>query len=51
MKYNPDILEGKTVGIKNDSNVIVGANQTERYIPLLKGKRVGIVANLSLIHI
>ncbi|MCB0458366.1 MAG: DUF1343 domain-containing protein, partial [Flavobacteriaceae bacterium] len=24
---------------------IVGANRTEKYIPLLKGKRVGIVAN------
>jgi len=25
--------------------IIVGANQTEAYLPLLKGKRVGIVAN------
>lgn len=32
--------------IENDSKaVIVGANQTKAYIPLLKGKRVGIVAN------
>jgi len=28
-----------------DSNVIVAANQTELYLPLLEGKRVGIVAN------
>ena len=26
-------------------SIIVGANQTEAYLPLLKGKRVGIVAN------
>ena len=25
--------------------IIVGANQTERYLPILKGKRIGIVAN------
>ncbi|MCX7550573.1 DUF1343 domain-containing protein [Xanthomarina sp. F2636L] len=28
-----------------DKNIIVAANQTEKYLPLLKGKRVGIVAN------
>lgn len=28
-----------------DSTIIVGANQTEIYLPLLKNKRVGIVAN------
>jgi len=26
-------------------NIIVGANQTEKYLPLLEGKRVGILAN------
>ncbi len=31
--------------IQNDKNVIVGANQTEKFLPLLKGKKVGIVAN------
>ncbi|WNH13011.1 exo-beta-N-acetylmuramidase NamZ domain-containing protein [Thalassobellus suaedae] len=31
--------------IENDSTIIVGANQMESYLPLLKGKRVGIVAN------
>ena len=28
-------------------DVIVGANQTEKYIPLLEGKRVGIITNPS----
>lgn len=28
-------------------DIIVGANQTERYLPLLKGKRIGIVTNPS----
>ena len=30
---------------KKDSIIIVGANQTNTYLPLLKGKRIGIVAN------
>ncbi len=30
---------------QNDSTLIVGANQTEAYLPLLSGKRIGIVAN------
>ncbi|WP_104734454.1 exo-beta-N-acetylmuramidase NamZ family protein [Hanstruepera ponticola] len=29
----------------NDETIIVGANQTEDYLPLLNSKRVGIVAN------
>ncbi|MBD0833319.1 exo-beta-N-acetylmuramidase NamZ family protein [Aestuariibaculum sediminum] len=29
----------------NDSSLVVGANQIQRYLPLLKGKRVGVVAN------
>jgi uncharacterized protein YbbC (DUF1343 family) len=32
---------------RNDNQIIVGANQTEKYLPLLKGKRVGIVGNLT----
>jgi uncharacterized protein YbbC (DUF1343 family) len=32
---------------RNDDQIIVGANQTEKYLPLLKGKRVGIVGNLT----
>ncbi|WP_298238935.1 DUF1343 domain-containing protein [uncultured Algibacter sp.] len=31
--------------VKGDEKIIVGANQTEIYLPLLKGKRIGIVAN------
>ncbi len=31
--------------VPDDKTIIVGANQTEAYLPLLKGKRVGIVAN------
>jgi uncharacterized protein YbbC (DUF1343 family) len=30
---------------KNDSSIIVGANQTQAYLPILKGKRIGLVAN------
>ena len=30
---------------QQDSTIIVGANQVETYLPLLEGKRVGIVAN------
>jgi len=30
-----------------DSSIVVGANQTDIYLPLLKGKRIGIVANQS----
>ena len=29
------------------NEIIVGANQTEKYLPLLKGKRVGIITNPS----
>jgi uncharacterized protein YbbC (DUF1343 family) len=31
--------------VQDNKNVIVGANQTSKYLPLLEGKRVGIVAN------
>ena len=31
--------------IINDESIITGSNQTDLYVPLLKGKRVGIVAN------
>ncbi|WP_420804781.1 exo-beta-N-acetylmuramidase NamZ domain-containing protein [Wocania ichthyoenteri] len=31
--------------VQDDKKIIVGANQTENYLPLLKGKRVGVVAN------
>ena len=31
--------------VQKDSSIVVGANQTESYLPLLVKKRVGIVAN------
>ncbi|WP_158847694.1 exo-beta-N-acetylmuramidase NamZ domain-containing protein [Algibacter sp. L1A34] len=31
--------------VKEDKSIVVGANQTELYLPILKGKRIGIVAN------
>jgi len=31
--------------VQNDKSIIVGANQTDAYLPLLNGKRVGVVAN------
>jgi len=37
-------IENKTL-VKTNSPIIVGANQTRNYIPQLKGKRLGIVAN------
>ncbi|TWO31806.1 DUF1343 domain-containing protein [Seonamhaeicola sediminis] len=49
-----DVNNGKTqkhtstsliTEVQSDTSVVVGANQTENYLPLLKGKRVGIVAN------
>lgn len=33
--------------LNHDNTVIVGANQTELYLPLLKNKKVGIVGNLT----
>jgi len=41
------VKESKTTTTKGDniSKLLVGANQTERYLPLLNGKRVAIVAN------
>jgi len=31
--------------VQNEEDIMVGANQTDNYLPLLEGKRVGIVAN------
>ena len=40
------VIENKIINqVQDDTTLIVGANQTELYLPLLKGKRVGIVAN------
>ncbi|WP_241491435.1 exo-beta-N-acetylmuramidase NamZ domain-containing protein [Lacinutrix mariniflava] len=30
---------------KNNKNIVIGANQTDAYLKLLKGKRIGVVAN------
>lgn len=37
--------EESKASIKTDLPIIVGANQTLDYIPLLKGKRIGVIAN------
>ncbi|WP_026810402.1 exo-beta-N-acetylmuramidase NamZ family protein [Arenibacter latericius] len=34
-----------TAAMETESPIIVGANRTEKYLPLLKGKKVAIVAN------
>ncbi|TJY36387.1 exo-beta-N-acetylmuramidase NamZ family protein [Pontimicrobium aquaticum] len=34
-----------SASVQDDKNIIVGANKTEIYLPLLNGKRVGVVAN------
>ena len=34
-------------GESNQSGIITGADQTEKYLPYLKGKRIGMVANQS----
>jgi uncharacterized protein YbbC (DUF1343 family) len=31
--------------VQDDKNIVVGANQIQKYLPLLNGKKVGIVAN------
>jgi uncharacterized protein YbbC (DUF1343 family) len=33
--------------VQDDKNIMVGANQIDSYLPLLQGKRIGIVANQS----
>ncbi|MGE5943620.1 MAG: exo-beta-N-acetylmuramidase NamZ domain-containing protein [Flavobacteriales bacterium] len=37
--------DGRSMTEEQQTTITVGANQTETYIPLLKGKRIGIVAN------
>ena len=37
--------DSKKLETRDDKNIIVGANQIDTYLPLLDGKRVGIVAN------
>lgn len=38
-------VQDDKIGIQNGKEITVGANQTEKYLSLLKGKRVGVVAN------
>lgn len=38
-------LESTTTTAQNDNLIIIGANRTAKYLPMLKGKRIGIVAN------
>ncbi|PHS64794.1 MAG: hypothetical protein COB12_07710 [Flavobacterium sp.] len=38
-----------STGVRNDKNIVMGANQYEAYLPLLEGKKVGVVANQSSI--
>ena len=44
-KSNPKAVEKPIENQKNNTKLQVGANQLERYLPLLKGKKVGIVGN------
>lgn len=37
--------EARSTKPKDNKAIVVGADQTEQYLPLLKGKRVGVVAN------
>lgn len=39
------LKQSRKLSGQNDKEIIVGANQIETYLPLLKGKRIGIVAN------
>lgn len=43
-KETPELVEFITE-TKTEPSVIVGANQTENYLPLLQNKRLGVVAN------
>jgi len=38
-------LERVNYSVKTDKEILTGAAQTDKYLPLLKSKNVGIVAN------
>lgn len=42
---NKQVFVEKSKEVTQNAEIIVGANQTLQYLPILKGKRVGIVAN------
>ncbi len=50
-KTNKQLSNGNkfTNMVQDDKNIVVGANQTEAYLPLLNEKRVGIVANQTTV--
>ncbi|MCL4160035.1 UNVERIFIED_CONTAM: hypothetical protein GTU68_028009 [Idotea baltica] len=45
VKNNTNVKSDILNEVKKDTSIVIGANRTETYLPLLKGKRVGIVAN------
>lgn len=44
-KENSNHLDETLKQVQGDTNIVVGANQIEKYLPILEGKRVGVVAN------
>ncbi|MGJ8745437.1 exo-beta-N-acetylmuramidase NamZ family protein [Polaribacter sp.] len=44
-KKEKQIEKTNLVPVKETTKIIVAANQTEKYLPLLKGKNIGIAAN------
>ena len=43
---NPDSYRGQTIHFKDTTiGIVVAANRTETYVPLLKNKTIGVVAN------
>lgn len=46
---NPSIRRGDTIRLVSKEQYVSGAQQTEKYLPLLEGKSVGVVANQTSI--
>ncbi|WP_369970844.1 exo-beta-N-acetylmuramidase NamZ domain-containing protein [Psychroserpens sp. XS_ASV72] len=44
-KDNSTYIDETLKQVQGDANIIVGANRTSAYVPLLKNKNIGIVAN------
>src|SRR5690606_38697168 len=42
-----NVVTGNTPEIQEEKPIIVGANRLDIYLPLLKGKRIGLVGNQS----
>ena len=45
LKIKNSRSDTKVSRLLDDKSIIIGANQTKSYLPVLKGKRVGVVAN------